>query len=130
MATRQVMTVEEHIQAAWAFLEHSDAEFAAGDELQGSEKLWGAASHAVSAIAKQRGGRGPWSCGKSKHRASVVERLAEEYNDPLLTSGHAVAEKFHANFYHNFMEDDEIARGRPIVHRFVHRIVGLVPTGS
>ena len=35
------MTVADHARAV---LEHSDEEFAKGDEKQGSEKLWGAAA--------------------------------------------------------------------------------------
>ena len=49
------MTSAEHIETAKQFLADSDREFLDGDELQASEKLWGAASHAVMAIAEQRG---------------------------------------------------------------------------
>ena len=113
---------EDHIRIARDFLEHSDREFDAGDHLQGSEKLWGAASHAVTAIAKQRG----WAFSKYNHRRNAVDRLAEEYNDRALSLGYSVAQKFHANFYHDSMEDDEIERDRPMVHEFVHRILGMV----
>ena len=126
MTTRPGMTVSEHVQAALQFLEHSDREFEAGDIMQGSEKLWGAASHAVTAIAKQRG----WAFSKYNHRRNAVRRLAEEYNEPLLTAGYALALTFHANFYHDTMEDDVIEDGRPIVHTFVRRIVGMVEEPS
>ena len=116
------MTILEHVQTALEFLEHSDREFQAGDIMQGSEKLWGAASHAVTAIAKQRG----WAFSKYNHRLNAVRRLAEEYNEPLLTAGYALALTFRANFYHDTMEDDVIEDGRPIVHNFVRRIVGMV----
>jgi hypothetical protein len=49
------MLVQEHVQTAREFLEAADGEFAAGDVLQGSEKMWGAASHAVMAVAQQQG---------------------------------------------------------------------------
>ena len=121
MATSRRKAVEDHARKALEFLEHSDREFAAGDESQGSEKLWGAASQAVMAIAKQRG----WRYGKSGARATAVTRIAEEYDEPLLVSDYGLAEAFHANFYHEFMEDDVIERDRPLVHRFVHRILDL-----
>ena len=35
------MEVQDHIATANEFLEAADREFAAGDQLQGSEKLWG-----------------------------------------------------------------------------------------
>ena len=80
MTTRRTKTVQEHVQIARSFLENADREFDAGDQLQGSEKLWGAATHAVTALAKQRG----WRFGKSNARSQAVDRLAEEENDPFL----------------------------------------------
>jgi hypothetical protein len=122
VTTKAEMTVDQHVQTAFEFLGHSDREFTDGDALQGSEKLWGAASHAVMAIAKQR----DWRFGKSNHRAVTVERLAQEFDDPLLVSDYGIAEKFHANFYHDFMENESIERYRPIVRRFVQRIADIV----
>ena len=122
MTTRPGMTVSEHVQTALQFLEHSDREFEAGDAMQGSEKLWGAASHAVTAIAKQRG----WAFSKYNHRRNAVRRLAEEYQDDSLFLSYSVALKFHANFYHDTMEDPEIEDDRPAVHNFVRRIVSMV----
>ena len=122
MTTKREMTADEHARIALEFLEHSDGEFLAGDILQGSEKLWGAASHAVTAIAKQRG----WRSGKYNDRKIAVRRLAEEYGDTSLTPSFSVAHKFHANFYRDFMEDDDIAEDRPIVHNFVRRVIDMM----
>ena len=122
MTTRGAKTVEEHVQIARSFLANADREFDAGDQLQGSEKLWGAATHAVTALAKQRG----WRFGKATARRAAVDRLAEEENDPSLSDGYWGAEQFHANFYHDFMEDHTIERGRPVVARFVNRILAMV----
>ena len=92
------------------------------DALQGSEKLWGAASHAITAIAMKRN----WRHGKYSARVAAVDRPAEEYDEPLLATSFSVAQKFQANFYRDFMEDEEIARDRPMVDSFVRRIVDLV----
>ncbi len=122
MTTRRTKTVQEHVQIARSFLENAGREFDAGDQLQGSEKLWGAATHAVTALAKQRG----WRSGKSNARSRAVEWLAEEENDPSWSSGYLAAEQFHANFYHDFMEDYTIDRARPIVGEFVRRVLAKV----
>ena len=121
MTTRR-KTVEDHAHKAQEFLEHSDQRFAAGDEAQGSEKLWGAASQAVMAVAKQSG----WRYGKSNARRAAVDRLAEDANDPTLPSLYAIAETFHASFYHEFMDDDVLENQRPMVHQFVHRLLAVV----
>lgn len=104
------------------FLAASAREFAAGDVAQGSEKLWGAASQAVIAVALQRG----WRYGSHRDLKISVERLASEQNDSSIASGFAVAEKFHANFYHLFMEDYELERDPAVVKSFVNRVLALL----
>ena len=113
------MTPTEHIKTAREFLEASDREFEAGDELQGSEKLWGAATHALRAAIQPSG----QSIGKHRELSWAAKQLALERDDPAIQSGFAIAEKFHANFYHGFMEDYEIESARPIVRNFVERIL-------
>lgn len=112
----------DHAQQALDFLAASDREFHAGDILQGSEKLWGAATHAVMA-ATERNGRKPGS-----HRGFIeaVEQLAEEHDKPSLVAEFAVAQMFHRNFYHAFMvEDYELNSNRPLVHQFVDSVLAL-----
>ena len=115
------MLVREHSQTAQDFLAASDTEFAAGDILQGSEKLWGAAAHAVMAIAQQRG----WRFGDHRALRAAANRLADELREPILASNFSVAEKFHANFYHDFMQDFEIDGDREKVRDFVNRVLSL-----
>ena len=117
------MRIREHIETAKSFLDAADKEFAAGDHLQASEKLWGAASHAVMAAAQQHG----WPYGSHRAMKTAVLRLSEQYDDPLLPGGFVSAEKFHANFYHDFMEDFDLEGDRPMVRDFVHRVTALLP---
>ena len=116
------MIVEEHIQTAQNFLEESDYYFAKGDVPQGSEKTWGAAAHAVMAIAQRMG----WPFGTHRSLNIAVRRLANEFSDPTLEPAFGVAEKFHANFYHKFMEDFEYDSGRPVVREFVEKMQALM----
>lgn len=115
------MLTQEHSQTARDFLAASDREFAVGDILQGSEKLWGAAAHAVMAVAQQRG----WRFGDHRALRDAANSLADELNEPILASNFGLAEKFHANFYHDFMQDFEIDSDRPAVHLFVNRVLSL-----
>ena len=96
-------------------------EFAAGDAMQGSEKLWGAASQALITVAQQRG----WPSGSHNALRKVAGDLSQEYDDPSIRDGFAVAEKFHANFYHGFMEEAEWYFSRPSVHDFVEKILSI-----
>ena len=114
------MLVDEHPQTTRDFLEAADREFAAGDRLQASEKMWGAASHAVMAVAQHRG----WPFSSHGAMRDAIRRLAGEHGLSL-QAGFVAAEKFHANFYHDFMEDDELDLARPPVRDFVERMLDL-----
>ena len=116
------MLQQEHIHTAQDFLQESDREFAEGKTLQASEKLWGAAAHSVMAIGQQRG----WQFGTHYDLKMAVRRLADECDDSKIVSDFSVAEKFHANFYHGFMEEFQISEDRPIVRHFVGRINALM----
>ena len=123
MATeRPLMLTADHAFKAQDFLDDSDREFAAGDNMQASEKLWGAACHALMAVAQQKG----WFHGSHRSLKEAAERLSDEYNDPLIEYGFVAAEKFHRNFYHNYLEDFELESDRPKVHDFVNRVLGLL----
>ena len=126
MTTTENMTAEQHLRKALEFLELSGQEFDSGDALQGSEKLWGAAAHSVTAVAMQRG----WNFGSHKDLKDAAERLAEERADPLLASDFAVAQYFQANVHLDCMEEYEIPRGRRAVDRFVHRMLELAGDAS
>ena len=115
------MLTTEHAQTALEFLDASDREFEQGEILQGAEKLWGAAAHAVIAVAQQRG----WQHHSHRSMKNAVIRMAREYDDPLLESDFSTAEKFHRHFYHDSMEDWERDADRPIVRRFVERMLAL-----
>ncbi len=116
------MTEQEYAQCARRFLVDSDREFAAGERQQASEKLYGAANEALTAIAVQRG----WKHRTHRDMKNASQRLSEECGDPFLVGGFAIAEKFHKNFFHDEMEDYEIEIDRPAVHEYVNRVLALM----
>ena len=115
------MLIQDHALTAQDFLEASNREFDAGDVLQASEKLWGAAAHAIMAVAQQRG------LDHGTHRAMINSawQIADAVGDERLRSGILAAQHFHSNFYNGTMEDEDITRGRPLVHRFVALMLAL-----
>ena len=115
------MQAEEHIQTAQDFLEKSDQYFADHDRLQGSEKLWGAAAHALLAVARTRGR----PLGTHRRLREMADTLSQETGDPLIAANFDAAERFHANFYHNYMTDYDIQTERPPVRRLVLQILTL-----
>ncbi len=121
MASKE-MNAAEHAQTARDFLVASDREFAAGDHLQGSEKLYGAATQAIIALCQQRG----WRYKSHRAMQQAVDALAREYNEPLLIGGYSAANRFHENFFHDHLEDYEVESERPAVHYFVNQLLALL----
>ena len=120
------MQTQEHAQTALAFLEKADRHFAEGDQIQASEKLWGAAAHAIMAVTLERGW--PYTSHPATKRAA--ERLAEEHGDPQIADRFAVVEKYQRDFYHLFMETEEWASDRPKVRDLVARVLALRGDGG
>ena len=113
------MQIQEYTQTAREFLDGADRQFSSGDTMHGSEKLWGAAAHAVMTVAQERG----WAYGNPNALKTAVGKLIREHDAPELRGGFAAAQQFHANFYHGFMEDDDVTFARPLVHDFVERVL-------
>ena len=120
------MTLQEHIETALVFLEQSRQELAAGDILQGCEKLWGAAAHATMAYAQHRG----WPYGDHPSLKQTATRLSRATGDTSLRLQFGIAEKFHANYYHSFMQDYELENDPPEVHEFVKKMVSITQSPS
>ena len=110
----------EHARAAQDSLQSAEAKFAAGDTTAGSDRLWQAAVHAVTAVARQRG----WPSDGRREVKTAADRLAA--GDAVIIAGFFAAQQFHANAAHDFMEPDDVARGRPLVEDFVQQALALL----
>ena len=109
-------SVDDHVQMSRRFLEHAHLELAKGDRVQASEKVWGAAAHALKAIAKQRG----WLHYQHSTVLDVGEQLAREFGredefGKYLNS----ADAMHKNFYENARRSDAIRLALRDIEQFV-----------
>ncbi len=114
----------EHVDTARKFLIDADREYKAGDILQASEKLWGAASHVVIAEMKRR------EIPVRTHRQTVeaVNMLAEEFDSPSLADWFIAAQGLHRNFYNGDLEESDFLNHRLRVIWFVERMMELTRT--
>ena len=99
-------TTAFHTDTSRMMMEQAAPELAKGDSLQASEKGWGAASHAVKAIAEARG----WRHNSHRDLFNVARRLANETGQPEILELFSTASALHANFYEGWMDDVAIAR--------------------
>ena len=111
----------EYRDMARKYLEDSSRELQAQDYQQASEKLWGAATQAVMAVAVQKG----WEYSSHRAMQNAVKRLSDEGHDPSLVAGFLAAERFHINCYHGGMELYQISHAVPLVHGFVESMLSL-----
>ena len=94
-----------HWEISRRFIIQADAELAAGDLLQASEKGWGAAAHAIKAVAQERG----WRHDSHAWLFGIADRLVAETGDPRIRRFFNVASETHKNFYEGGMSNETIA---------------------
>ena len=99
--------VDDHAALSRRFIDHARDELGKGDRLQASEKLWGAAAHALKAVAIQRG----WQHTEHQNIHRIAIQLGNEFGRPDFETKIRVANSFHVNFYENLEESDSISRG-------------------
>ena len=97
------------------FVRQAQEEFDKGDRLQASEKAWGAAAHAVKAVATSRG----WNHNSHRLLFDVVDQMARDLEAPALRSLFQVANSLHQNFYENWQPDGSVQDGINQVKQFV-----------
>ena len=114
--------IRNHARLARRFLDDADREFAAGDLLQASEKLWGATSHSLKALCGQRG----WAHAKYAHRREAAQRLAAELGDETVFAYFKIAQSCHANFYNDWMYAEDVDTSRAYIRELVGKILSLV----
>ena len=94
-----------HWETSGRFILQADAELAAGDLLQASEKGWGAAAHAMKAIAIERG----WRHDSHARLFGVADRLALETGRAEIKRLFHTASSVHKNFYEGAMTKEKVA---------------------
>ena len=116
------MLTVNHAQTAEGSLTDSDRDFAAGDTLLASGKLWEAAAHAILAVAQQRG----LEYGTHRTLINFARQVAEEEEEERLHTGILAAQHFYSHIQLGTMEPDDIEYDRPLVHRFVALMLALL----
>ncbi len=110
---------EKHTRLAHQLLADAELEIAAGELVQGAEKLWGATSQALKAYCASHGI--PHS--KYQHRRQAILELATQLNNPAVRLAFGVAESCHANFYNDWMEQEHLDAYLPDIRELVHLIL-------
>ncbi len=116
------MTTQTYFEASVLLLAQAEAELAAGDVRQASEKGWGAAAQAVKAVAEQR----DWPHRSHASLFRVVDRLVEETRDNDLGGAFRVGSHLHTNFYENWDSEAGVRDSLGDIRRFVEKLTALL----
>ena len=115
-------TVERHTEISADFLHHAENMFRAGDLLQASEKAWEAAAHCLKSIAERRG----WSHGTHGALGIVVDRLADESDDPWrIRSLYRSVGMLHTNFYEDWLSGKLVEGGIDDARELIERLTRI-----
>ena len=98
-------TAAQHVEVSVLFLQQAEAEFAAEDLLQASEKAWGAVARYVKAVAEHNG----WDHYSHSHirrNANRLFRLADD--QAALEDMFNHAERLHINFYESDLDHADV----------------------
>lgn len=101
------MLAQTHLEVSREFLIHAREQLDLGNSLQASEKGWGAAAHAVKAVAERRG----WRHNSHRDLYRAINRIAAEMDSKDILDLFSIANALHQNFYEGWMEDENIDRG-------------------
>ena len=118
-------TAARHLEISETFLEHAEEEFNKGDLLQASEKAWGAFTHYVKSIAKERG----WPNRSHRDVRDNAAILMRYTNDPGQSRGMFLAiDALHTNFYEEFYEEETVWRGIEYAEALIDALKAAEPT--
>ena len=112
---------QKHTRIARRFIDAADHYLVDGDVIQASEKLWGAASHAVKVFCiRQR-----WRHGKYSHLRAAMRLMVRETGDDSWIDGFKVAYENHLNFYSDDMRAEDVGGDRLIVRELIDRLLAV-----
>ena len=108
-------TVAFHADTSRRMIGQAAAELANGDSLQACDKGWGAAAHAIKAIAEERG----WRHKDMADLFKVASRLADEMDQQEIHTLFMATIALHTNIYEGWLGDEDIAYSLADVRRLL-----------
>ncbi|MDE2962176.1 MAG: hypothetical protein OXU28_19280 [Chloroflexota bacterium] len=120
--TTSANTIAYHRERSRHFLALVDDELARGELEEASNKVWGAAAHAIKAVAERRG----WEHHAHALIESTVLRLVREEGAPSHIEGqYYIASHYHQRFYGGPPDADSIRYGKSVVAEFIATLESL-----
>lgn len=129
MIEETLIRVNEYKERATRYLINFEAEREMGDREKSGEALWGVVSCLINALFLLENGRPSSSHGVSCEYAKqfIISTFGEKEGWELFSTYRKV-EKFHANFYHAFLDEDEFEAMTGEILRLIERLSTALDT--
>lgn len=96
-----------------------------GEWTKASEMAWGSVVESVHALAEFQGKK----LGGGHSELKDYVRGVSQHVDRELYDVFRKAETYHANFYHDFLDEQDVKESFPLIKEFLERIASLLPRG-
>ena len=121
-ATTTADTIAYHRERSRHFLDLVDDELERGELEEASNKVWGAAAHAIKAVAEQRG----WPHYAHTLLEDAVKRLVYDEGAPRdLLIQYMTASSYHQRFYGQPPAPEFIRAGQELMAQFIRTLENL-----
>lgn len=110
--------VKLYIQLHKDYLKEAEEFYTKGDLAQAGEKYWGAITALLNAIGELRN----WEHYSHADYNVIIRNLYNETRDKELIMEFGMAERLHANFYHDFMDKEFFEIHRSAVLSLISRL--------
>ena len=110
--------IEFHLETSRSFIVQAEVELRDGHHMQASEKAWGAAAHAIKAVAE----RHRWRHDTHSDLFRVVDNIVRLTGDSEIRLLFDDANALHQNFYEGWLRDEHIAQGIERVKRLLTKL--------
>ena len=115
-------TIAYHRERSRHFLAIVDDELARGELEEASNKVWGAAAHAIKAVAERRG----WEHHAHALLEETVDRLVQEEGAPMdIWIQYLTASAYHQRFYGGPPPAGAIRAGKDLIAQFIDTLESL-----
>ena len=113
---------EEYIKQSDNYFQTVNNYLAKDDNLQASEKMWGASAQIVKAYAEKKGFK------HNGHAAlfKVVKKLVKETGEDEFLTLFNVANSLHSNFYENWMDTEIVSDSKADIEKFVNKVTDVI----
>ena len=114
--------VEVYLKLSEDYLRAAEELYSKGDLTQAGEKYWSAVTALLNAIGELRG----WDHYSHRDYDIIIDKLYEETGDKSIMLDFSVAERLHANFYHNFMDKEVFDAHRQAVLELISKLREII----